>query len=95
MAAAIRAAPCRCFLPWLPASDFIEAAGLPLARNAMDRSAVRLNVMPSPQAEHCRQKATECEEEAKRAPSSSMAGAWLQLAKQWVDLAEGIERTNR
>jgi hypothetical protein len=45
------------------------------------------------QAELCRQKAIECEEEAKRmTPSSFEAEAWLKLAKQWRELADRIER---
>jgi hypothetical protein len=44
------------------------------------------------QAELCRQKAIECEEEAKRFPSSLEAEAWLKLAKQWRELADRIER---
>ena len=48
--------------------------------------------MPSSHAEHCRQKAAECEDEAKRAPSPSLAATWLSLAKQWHDMADQIER---
>jgi hypothetical protein len=44
------------------------------------------------QAELCRKKATECEEEAKLAYASYEAEAWLKLAKQWRALAERIER---
>jgi hypothetical protein len=44
------------------------------------------------QAELCRRKAIECEEEAKRTPSSFEAEAWLKLAKQWRELAERIEK---
>jgi hypothetical protein len=45
------------------------------------------------QAELCRQKAIECEEEAKRmTPYSFEAEAWLKLAKQWRELAERIEK---
>jgi hypothetical protein len=43
------------------------------------------------QAELCRQKAIECEEEAKRVPSSFETEAWLKLAKQWRELAQRIE----
>jgi hypothetical protein len=49
--------------------------------------------MPSAQAEHCRQKALECEEEAKRAGSPGMADAWLKMAQQWRLLADQIERS--
>jgi hypothetical protein len=41
--------------------------------------------------EHFRQKASECEEEARRAQWSSLAQPWLKLAKQWRDLADQIE----
>jgi hypothetical protein len=37
-------------------------------------------------------KTIECEEEAKRTPSSLEAEAWLKLAKQWRDMADRIER---
>jgi hypothetical protein len=37
------------------------------------------------QAKLCRQKAIECEQEAKRTPSSFEVEAWLKLAKQWRD----------
>jgi hypothetical protein len=47
------------------------------------------------QAELCRQKAIECEQEAKRTPSSFEAEAWLKLAKQWRELAERIEKYSR
>jgi len=43
------------------------------------------------QVEHFRQKASECEEEARRAQWSSLAQPWLKLAKQWRDLADQIE----
>jgi hypothetical protein len=43
------------------------------------------------QAELCRKKTIECEEEAKRMPSSLEAEAWLKLAKQWRELAQRIE----
>jgi hypothetical protein len=49
--------------------------------------------MPSAQAEHCRQKALECEEEAKRAVTPGMADAWLKMAQQWRLLADQIERS--
>jgi hypothetical protein len=45
------------------------------------------------QAKLCRQKAIECEEEAKRmTPYSFEAEAWLKLAKHWRELAQRIER---
>ena len=52
---------------------------------------------PSTQYEmrFCRQKAIECEEEAKRMPSSFEAEPWLKLAKQWRELADRIERYSR
>jgi hypothetical protein len=40
----------------------------------------------------CRQKAIECEEEAKRMPFLFEAEPWLKLAKQWRELADSIER---
>jgi hypothetical protein len=43
----------------------------------------------------CRQKAIECEEEAKRMPSSFEAEPWLKLAKQWRELAERTEKYSR
>jgi hypothetical protein len=49
--------------------------------------------MPSAQAEHCRQQALECEDEAKRAGSPGMADAWLKMAQQWRSLADQIERS--
>ena len=49
--------------------------------------------MPLAQAEYCRQKALECEEEAKRAGSPGMADAWLKMAQQWRSLADQIERS--
>jgi hypothetical protein len=55
---------------------------------------VRLNVMQPSQVGHCRQKAAECEEEAKRCPSSSLAAAWLGLAEHWHEMADRIERNN-
>jgi hypothetical protein len=45
------------------------------------------------QAKLCRQKAIECEEEAKRTPSSLEAEAWRKLAKQWREVADWIEDT--
>jgi hypothetical protein len=48
--------------------------------------------MPSVQAEQCRQKALECEDEAKRTGSPGMADAWLKIAQQWRSLADQIER---
>jgi hypothetical protein len=48
--------------------------------------------MSSAQAEHCRQKALECEDEAKRVVSPGMADAWLKMARQWRSLADQIER---
>jgi hypothetical protein len=50
--------------------------------------------MGSTQAEHGRQKADECEEEARRAPSSSLARTWLDLARQWREMADRIEKNN-
>jgi hypothetical protein len=52
---------------------------------------------PSTQYEmrFCRQKAIECEEEAKRMPSSFEAEPWLKLAKQWRELADRSERYSR
>jgi hypothetical protein len=50
--------------------------------------------MPSSQAEHCRKKALEYEEEAKRAPSSSLAAQWRDLARQWREMADRIEGNN-
>jgi hypothetical protein len=48
------------------------------------------------QAEFCRQKAIECEEEAKKGSWYSFEAAeWLKLAKQWRDLADRIERDTR
>jgi hypothetical protein len=45
------------------------------------------------QAELCRRKAIECEEEAKKSSWYSFeADAWLKLAKQWRELADSIER---
>jgi hypothetical protein len=44
----------------------------------------------SAQAEHCRQKAIECEQEADRAKSPVTAEAWLKLAKQWRELADKL-----
>jgi hypothetical protein len=44
------------------------------------------------QVEYFRQKASECEEEARRAQWSSLAQTWLKLAKQWRDLADQSER---
>jgi hypothetical protein len=45
------------------------------------------------QAEICRRKAIECEEEAKKGSWYSFEAAeWLKLAKQWRDLADRIER---
>jgi len=41
--------------------------------------------------EHFRQKASECEEEARRAQWSSLAQTWMKLAKQCRDLADQIE----
>jgi hypothetical protein len=49
--------------------------------------------MPLAQAEYCRQKALECEEEAKRAGSPGRAEAWLKIAQQWRSLADQIERS--
>jgi hypothetical protein len=46
--------------------------------------------MRSGQAEHCRQKAIECEQEADRAKSPVTAEAWLKLAKQWRELADKL-----
>ena len=43
----------------------------------------------------CRQKAIECEEEAKRMLSSFEAEAWLKFAKQWRELADRFERYSR
>jgi hypothetical protein len=43
----------------------------------------------------CRQKAIECEEEAKRMPFSFEAEPWLKLAKQWRELAERTEKYSR
>jgi hypothetical protein len=43
----------------------------------------------------CRQKAIECEEEAKMMPSSFEAGPWLKLAEQWRELAERTEKYSR
>jgi hypothetical protein len=45
------------------------------------------------QAELCRQKAIECEEEAKRTPSPFEAEAWLKLAKQWPSWRPGLNDT--
>jgi len=50
--------------------------------------------MPSSQTEHWRQKAEECEEEAKRAPSPSLVAAWLGLAKQWRAMADRAEKNS-
>jgi hypothetical protein len=47
--------------------------------------------MPSSQLEHCRQKSVECEEEVKRATSQSLAATWLQLARQWREMADRID----
>jgi hypothetical protein len=61
----------------------------------MNRRGLLLSVVvyQMTQAELCRQKAIECEEEAKRmTPSSFEAEAWLKLAKQWRELADRIER---
>ena len=49
--------------------------------------------MPLAQAEYCRQKALECEDEAKRAGSPGRAEAWLKMAQQWRSLADQIERS--
>src|SRR4030095_15574697 len=43
----------------------------------------------------CRQKAIECEEEAKRMPSSFEGETWLKFAKQWRELADRSERYSR
>ena len=50
--------------------------------------------MQSPQAEHWRQKAEECEEEAKRAPSPSLVAAWRGLAKQWRAMADRLRKNS-
>jgi hypothetical protein len=49
--------------------------------------------MPLAQAEYCRQKALECEDEAKRAGLPGRAEAWLKMAQQWRSLADQIERS--
>jgi hypothetical protein len=49
--------------------------------------------MPLAQAEYCRQKALECEDEAKGAGSPGRAEAWLKMAQQWRSLADQIERS--
>jgi hypothetical protein len=49
--------------------------------------------MPLAQAEYCRQKALECEDEAKKAGSPGRAEAWLKMAQQWRSLADQIERS--
>jgi len=51
--------------------------------------------MSSPQAEHCRRKAEECDEEGRRAQSPSHAHTWLNLARQWRELADRIDRNTR
>jgi len=51
----------------------------------------RCSAMPSSQLEHCRQKSVECEEEVKRATSQSLAATWLQLARQWREMADRID----
>jgi hypothetical protein len=48
--------------------------------------------MPLSRPELCRQKAIECESEAKRASDGLTADAWLNMAKQWRELADRIER---
>jgi hypothetical protein len=59
-------------------------------------SQVAADSTPTPyEMRFCRQKATECEEEAKRMPSSFEAEPWLKLAKQWRELADRIERYSR
>jgi hypothetical protein len=59
-------------------------------------SQVAADSTPTPyEKRFCRQKAIECEEEAKRMPSSFEAEPWLKLAKQWRELADRIERYSR
>lgn len=41
----------------------------------------------------CRQKAAESAEHAKGLPPGMLRDSYLALAKQWLDLAENIERT--
>jgi hypothetical protein len=45
------------------------------------------------QAELCRQRAIQCEEEAKWIPSSLEAEPWLKLAKKWRELTDRVEHT--
>jgi hypothetical protein len=54
-------------------------------RRAIGAASFLYVVCQMTQAELCRQKAIECEQEAKRTPSSFEAEAWLKLAKQWRD----------
>ena len=54
------------------------------------RKAARVAAVAS-QVEHFRQKASECEEEARRAQWSSLAQPWLKLAKQWREMADRID----
>ena len=37
-------------------------------------------------------RAEECEDEARRAPSSSIAHTWLDLARQWREMANRIDK---
>jgi hypothetical protein len=62
----------------------------------MERSRPRrCSAMPSPQAEHCRRKAEECEQEAKQSPSPSLTRTWLNLARQWREMADRIGKERR
>jgi len=54
------------------------------------RKSARLAAAAS-KVEHFRQKASECEEQARRGQWSPLAQTWLKLAKQWRDLADQIE----
>jgi hypothetical protein len=59
-------------------------------------SQVAADSTPTPyEMRFCRQKAIECEEEAKRMPSSFEAEPWFKLAKQWRELADRSERYSR